>query len=145
MNREHTWALDFCVPSGWTISFVRPGGDWDREFLPGSEEEAIFKAEGSFYSFEQYVQVFRMFGQQVGKSFEAAAIALREGFDTIVSGVVHVAEILQPVCEQINELNEWELQKHGTYTVKSQKVGIELPVRKSNCGPPVKRFDRRKR
>lgn len=127
MKLKDTWALDFCTPSNWTTDFTKPGGEWDTEVKPTPLEEFV---SGGYHNH------FIYFAQQVGKSFTAAAKVLTENMN-------HIHISMQPVCEMMEELTETELNKRGTYTVKSQKAGVKLPKRKVNCGPPAKRFDRR--
>lgn len=136
MERQHNWILDYCDPVIWTVNFIPPEGDWDREVEPGSMEEIISKAEA-------YPYAVVYFARQLGKSFIEAAEQIAEAYDHVAHSLLESWGPIKDCQDQIKEINEYEAQKHGTYAIKSQKAGIELPKRKVNCGPPAKRFDRR--
>lgn len=143
MKREHIWVLDFCVPVGWTVDLTQPGGDWDREFEPNTEEAVSFMLEGKYY---EHMAFMMTLGQQIGKFATAAAIAIERAADVIFKIAEGLdSQAIKPLLSIQQELNEMELNKHGTHVVRSQNPKISLPVRKFNCGPPAPRLDRRRK
>lgn len=138
MKREDNWVLYFCNPSDWTVNLTPPEGDWDREVEPGSEEEKVFIAE-------KYKYYTDLFFRQVGKNLRTYAEAVQMNFEHAAAVMASHFNHIQHIEDIKRELTEHEEAKNGTYTVRSQKVGIELPKRKVNCGPPLRRLDKRRK
>lgn len=142
MKREHNWVLDFCSPMGWPIDLTPPQGDWDRDIPKGSPEEIIFKLESSSPALTQFINMISI---QAGKTLTAAAVAMSQVADAFAKAVNENWGAVKPWIEVNQELDEMELARHGTFVVRSQNPKIDLPVRKFNCGPPIKRLDRRRK
>lgn len=143
MKREDLWALDFCYPASWTVDMSPPAGDWDEEFEPGTYEYNIRQVGMQFsVNGQQFVHAIQVVSQQFGKSLAEAGKEIMALFTPVAD---KLEEELKPITEVMQQLMDEEMKKHGNHRITSIDPKIKLPERLVNSGPPLPRFDRRKK
>jgi hypothetical protein len=133
--------LAFYRPTVWTVDLTPPE-PWDELYLTLKDIAASVQTLG-----HGLLAAFQQFGKQMQTTAstsidpainDAIEAITKADFEQKMAGVDYLLVV-------VDEMQEWDEKRNGTYRITSAKPEIKLPIRKTNSGPPRVPFTKRGR